>query len=407
MSIHVGKEKISQVLDGEILEFNPNNFSENFSIEIEKLTKDRMEFVMRGIEAPLANAFRRILLSDIPTIAIETISIKNNTSVIQDEVLAHRLGLIPINVDPKHFQYRPKQPLQKQDKNSRQESSNATEENTLLFNLHIRCLKKTDWEKIKKSRELLLKKQEQNKEMNLEKDEEEEKKENQLKIQIESGSESEDEEEEGEIDERAKECVEKILTQRAKTLINHRVLSSDLVWVPIGNQQTLFPKGIKPVLPDILIAKLNEGQEIDVECEAVKGTGREHAKWCPVCTASYRMLPSIKLKKQLSEKQSKKLVKTCPMKVFDIEDGLLEITNSRKCTMCRECLRGDYGVELGLVKNEFYFWIESTGIIPPEELFQQALEIFKEKCINLKNNLQNFTKKKEFNENEEEEINFD
>lgn len=37
--------------------------------------------------------------------AIEKVLIANNTSVIQDEVLAHRLGLIPINVDPRLFDY--------------------------------------------------------------------------------------------------------------------------------------------------------------------------------------------------------------------------------------------------------------------------------------------------------------
>lgn len=37
--------------------------------------------------------------------AIEKVLIANNTSVIQDEVLAHRLGLIPIKADPRLFEY--------------------------------------------------------------------------------------------------------------------------------------------------------------------------------------------------------------------------------------------------------------------------------------------------------------
>lgn len=41
----------------------------------------------------------------LPTMAIEKVLIANNTSVIQDEVLAHRLGLIPIIVDPRLFEY--------------------------------------------------------------------------------------------------------------------------------------------------------------------------------------------------------------------------------------------------------------------------------------------------------------
>jgi hypothetical protein len=41
----------------------------------------------------------------VPTMAIEKVLIANNTSAIQDEVLAHRLGLIPISVDPRLFEY--------------------------------------------------------------------------------------------------------------------------------------------------------------------------------------------------------------------------------------------------------------------------------------------------------------
>lgn len=42
----------------------------------------------------------------VPTMAIEKVFIYNNTSIVQDEVLAHRLGLIPIKADPRLFEYR-------------------------------------------------------------------------------------------------------------------------------------------------------------------------------------------------------------------------------------------------------------------------------------------------------------
>lgn len=38
--------------------------------------------------------------------AIEKVHVYNNTSVIQDEVLAHRLGLIPLKADPRKFKFR-------------------------------------------------------------------------------------------------------------------------------------------------------------------------------------------------------------------------------------------------------------------------------------------------------------
>jgi DNA-directed RNA polymerase I and III subunit RPAC1 len=65
-----------------------------------------MEFDLVGVDASIANAFRRILISEVPTIAIETVFVMNNTSIIHDEILSQRLGLIPIKVDPQHFDYK-------------------------------------------------------------------------------------------------------------------------------------------------------------------------------------------------------------------------------------------------------------------------------------------------------------
>lgn len=40
--------------------------------------------------------------------AIEKVYMYNNTSIVQDEVLAHRLGLVPLKVDPRFFEFRNK-----------------------------------------------------------------------------------------------------------------------------------------------------------------------------------------------------------------------------------------------------------------------------------------------------------
>ncbi|GFU05078.1 DNA-directed RNA polymerases I and III subunit RPAC1 [Trichonephila clavipes] len=89
-----------------------------------------MEFDMIGIGPPIANAIRRILLAEIPTMAIDKVHIYNNTTVIPDEVLAHRLGLIPIKVDPRLFV-------------SKGNDEEGTEEDTIQFELKVKCRKVT------------------------------------------------------------------------------------------------------------------------------------------------------------------------------------------------------------------------------------------------------------------------
>ena len=81
------------------------NFIENCEIEILKLDDEEIVFDLAGVEPPLANALRRILIAEIPTMAIEKVNMWQNTSIIPDENLAHRMGLIPIKADPRLFDY--------------------------------------------------------------------------------------------------------------------------------------------------------------------------------------------------------------------------------------------------------------------------------------------------------------
>lgn len=56
-------------------------------------------FVLSDATPSFANSIRRAMIGEVPTLAIEEVRIYDNTSVLFDEMLAHRLGLIPLRTD--------------------------------------------------------------------------------------------------------------------------------------------------------------------------------------------------------------------------------------------------------------------------------------------------------------------
>ncbi len=61
-----------------------------------KLDNERIEFLVEGIPLPLLNVIRRYSLAKVPTYAIDEVMVIVNTSAMFDEILAHRLGMIPL-----------------------------------------------------------------------------------------------------------------------------------------------------------------------------------------------------------------------------------------------------------------------------------------------------------------------
>lgn len=70
-------------------------------MEIKVLEKDdkNMRLLVRGVDVPYVNALRRIILTEVPCMAVDEIVMLENSSILQDEVIAHRLGLIPLKTD--------------------------------------------------------------------------------------------------------------------------------------------------------------------------------------------------------------------------------------------------------------------------------------------------------------------
>ncbi len=179
------------------------------TIKEKKKTRIGENFIF-SLKAPISfsNAIRRIMISEVPTYAIEDVYIYENSSSMDDEILAHRLGLVPIKGKP------------------------LLENEVIKFTL----------------------------------------------------------EKEG-------PCV---------------VYSSDL---KSDNGEVAFK--------NIPIVKLSKGQKIQIECDAVPGIGKVHAKWQP-CNAVY---------KQISEDEVEFLVETFgQMEAEEIlEEAVKILKNKAEC----------------------------------------------------------------------------
>jgi DNA-directed RNA polymerase subunit D len=69
-------------------------------VSIIKSDEERLEFLLEEASPAFANALRRIMVSEIPTMAVETVEFHENSSALYDEIIAHRLAMIPLKFDP-------------------------------------------------------------------------------------------------------------------------------------------------------------------------------------------------------------------------------------------------------------------------------------------------------------------
>jgi DNA-directed RNA polymerase subunit D len=72
-------------------------------IDVLSQNDKELKFSVKGISYAFANELRRIMVSEVATMAIEWVDFKKNDSAIPDELLANRLGQVPLTFDKKAY----------------------------------------------------------------------------------------------------------------------------------------------------------------------------------------------------------------------------------------------------------------------------------------------------------------
>lgn len=371
--------------------FEIERFRSKLQVSVKHLDPEVMEFDMVGVDASIANALRRIMIAEVPTMAIKTAYFLNNTSTIPDEMLAHRLGLLPFKADPAMFNFPPADPVDGSDSDTaRPQSIN----DSLVFRIFAECKHNPDRDIAKQSDKP------QDKYVNssvlsrgfywipqpgqLERLQE--------RVLLPTDARFADYWHKKALD--YADYAEKFQPPSTQKLDEtYGVTSLNKLKEYWSQFPTEVRWAIRPLHDDIVVDKLRPGQCVDIQVTVTKGVGRDHAKWSPVCTASYRLLPEIIIKEPITGEDAVKFQKCFPKGVIGIRNVSSSkkeayVVNPRLDTVSRECLRHEEfkdKVLLTRVRDHFIYTVESVGQYDsPATIFLESCKILLQKCEVLK-----------------------
>ena len=69
----------------------------------DKSTENKWTFILSGVTPEYANTLRRLMMTEVPVMAVEDLEMRKNNSALYDEVLGLRIGLLPLTTDLKGY----------------------------------------------------------------------------------------------------------------------------------------------------------------------------------------------------------------------------------------------------------------------------------------------------------------
>jgi DNA-directed RNA polymerase subunit D len=263
-------------------------------VEIQEMTNTKGRIVFIDADPSLVNAIRRTMIADVPKMAIENVEFhmgsimdENNkeyesVSPLFDEIIAHRLGLLPIPTDLDAFVPRSKCTC----------NGEGCPSCTIMYSIN------------KKG-----------------------------------------------------PCT---------------VYSGDLE--PLGDPKFKIKDDLIPIV------KLTETQAILAYATAELGTGKDHAKFSPVCGIGYRYSANVKVEGDKCDLDGK-CVEVCPKDVFVKEGKKIIAAHTERCNLCMACVEA---CEFGCIKVEedptrIIMKYETDGALSAKELLIRALKLLEER----------------------------
>ena len=129
-------------------------------------------------------------------------------------------------------------------------------------------------------------------------------------------------------------------------------------------------KDVKPSNGDIIIAKIYENQEINLEATVVINTGKEHTNW-QAAIVGYQYYPELKIAKDV--KNIKDIIKACPKGLID--EKTMKLTHPEKCDFCQQCVNAASNGAVTVVgdKTRHILTVETVSGTDPKTIILDAL----------------------------------
>mmetsp|Transcript_12943 Transcript_12943/g.32655 ORF Transcript_12943/g.32655 Transcript_12943/m.32655 type:complete len:325 (+) Transcript_12943:132-1106(+) len=312
-------------------------------IKILHMAPHEMRFILSETDTSVANTLRRIMIAEVPTLAIDLVEFHENSSVLNDEYIAHRLGLIPIR-------YQLVDSMKGGDCNG-------------AFLPHRECV---CYERCPRCSVEL-----------------------ELDVAFDDANAFRSEEE-----------LVASLTITSKDLKSNNEKVAPAHFLSQDEQDESQDAGVA-------IVKIGPGQRLKLKAIARMGIAKEHAKWCPVAIATYRFWPNITINEEqvatLTMEQKQEIIDVCPDRILEIDDatGSIKAVDDAwdRCTYTEDLhefqqsikkrKEDDDFVTVEAAPDKFIFTVESTGAMDADEIVMSALRVLKDRLNYLAQEVEN------------------